>query len=108
MGFDGDWERWLATSIWPIAAGGVAVFLFLSLLAYTHLRSRALIGLLRQAVVLRERQEDLKKRIGTAPLLPRFQRFEKGLRDLLAREGLRPVPPKPPAPPAKPATPAGR
>lgn len=103
MGVDFDWDRFLATAFWPLVAGSAAAFCFLAILAYTHLRSRALIDLLRRAVIKREKQEEMKRRIGTAPLLPRYQRFEKGLRDLLAREGLQaPPPPPPPAPaPAK-------
>ncbi len=103
MGPDFDLEQFFITALGPVFAAGAAVFSFLALLAYSHLRSRALVDLLRQAVALREKQEDMKKRIGTAPLLPRFQRFEQGVRHLLALEGLRPAPPKPPSP--KPATP---
>jgi len=95
---DVDLEQFFIAVLGPAAAVGIAVFAFLALVAYTHLRHRALIDLLVRAVALREKQEAIRKRIGTAPLLPRFQRFEKGVRDLLAREGLRPVPPKPPAP----------
>jgi hypothetical protein len=104
VGPDFDLEQFFITAGAPAVAVAAAVFSFFALLAYAHLRSRALIDLLRQAIALREKQEDMKKRIGTAPLLPRFQRFEKGVRDLLAREGLRAAPPKPPSP--KPATPA--
>ena len=104
MGLDFDVEHFLATAFGPIVFGALAAFFFLALLAYVHLRSRALIGLLQQAVALREIQEEMKKRIGTAPLLSRFQRYETSLRQLLAREGLSPVPPKPPAKPA----PSGR
>lgn len=105
MGPDGI-ERLLATALWPLFFGGLAAFLFLALLAATHLRSRALLDLCRQAVKLREAQEETRKRIGAAPLLPRTQRFEKAVRDLLARDGLRPPPP-PPAP-ARPAPPSAR
>jgi hypothetical protein len=104
VGPDIDFERLLATASWPVFFGGLAAFFFLALLAYSHLRTRALIGLLRQAIALREKQEEVKKRIGTAPLLPRYQRFEKGVRDLLGREGLRPAAPKPSTPAPKPAT----
>lgn len=93
-------ERFLATAFWPLVFGGLAAVCFLGILAYTHLRTRALLDLCRQAVKLREAQEEIKKRIGTAPMLGRVQQFERGLRDLLAREGLRPPPPPPP--PAKP------
>ena len=96
MGPD-DFDRLLATAFWPLVFGGLAAFLFLGLLAYTHLRTRALLDLCRQAVKLREAQEEIKKRIGSAPMLPRTQKFERALRDLLAREGLKPPPPPPPA-----------
>jgi len=92
-------ERFLATAFWPLLFGGLAAFFFLGILAYTHLRTRALLDLCRQAVKLREIQEEIRKRIGSAPMLVRTQQFERGLRDLLAREGLRPPPPPPP--PAK-------
>ncbi len=93
-------ERFLATAFWPLLFGGLAAVFFLGILAYTHLWTRALLDLCRQAVKLREIQEEIKKRIGAAPMLPRAQKFEKALRDLLAREGLHPPPPPPP-PPAK-------
>ena len=73
----------------PLLFGIGAGLLFLRLLAHTHLHDRALLELCRQAVALRERQEGMEQRIGTAPLLPRYRRFEKGIRDLLAREGLK-------------------
>ena len=107
MGPD-EFERLLATAFWPLVFGGLAAFSFLGLIAYTHLRTRALLDLCRQAVKLRETQEDIKKRIGSAPMLPRAQKFERALRDLLAREGLKPPPPPPPPAPAKGGTPPAR
>jgi len=93
-----DIERFLSTAFWPLVFGGLAAFSFLGLLAYTHLRSRALIDLCRQAVKLREAQEEMRKRMGSAPFLNRCLRFEMGVRRILEREGLRPAPPPPPPP----------
>ena len=111
MGFEFDLEHFLETAFWPLFWGSVAAFSFLTLLAHSHLRNRALVTLLRRAITLRQKQEEMKRRIGTAPLLARYQRLEKGIREILAREGLRspalPVPPPTPAP-GRPSVPAGR
>ena len=70
--------------------GLLAGFLFLRLLAQTHLRDRALLNLFHRAATLRRKQEEIERRIGTAPLLPRYRRFETGLRAILTREGIQP------------------
>lgn len=80
-----DLETWI-----PLAFGLLAAFFYLRLLAHTHQVDRALVDLCRRAVALREKQEEMQKRIGTAPLLPRYRRFEQGIRALLAREEMKP------------------
>ena len=83
-----DLERLIMAASGPLVFGGLAAFFFLSLVAYCHVKRRALVELLNQAVALREKQQELKNRTGEAPRLEGARRVEKGVRALLAREGL--------------------
>jgi hypothetical protein len=77
---DVELARWAGDLIGPLLLAGAAAFSYLALLAWEHLKIRALVELLRAAAARRRRGEGAPERL---------RGLEEGLRRILEREGVR-------------------
>ena len=89
MDIDSWIDRLTVDVLAALLVGIVAVAAWLALLARAHARARLLVGLAKECRRRRLAQEEIRRRVGFAPQLARYERLELDVLKRLEREGLR-------------------